>query len=121
MPSRKGTTKPIVIDDESLYKPSIRDRVLFPTVDGERKGLGLVPRDYRLDPVEMFSPPSQMKQIPRSEWSARIKDLEAQRARLSDLRTWPSLDQNGQGYCHTDDTEVLTERGWTSWPEYNWS
>src|SRR5262245_58091534 len=99
MPSRKGTTKPIVIDDESLYKPSIRDRVLFPTVDGERKGLGLVPRDYRIDPVEMFAPPSQMKQIPRSEWSARIKDLEAQRARLSDLRTWPSLDQNGQGYC----------------------
>jgi hypothetical protein len=30
-------------------------------------------------------------------------------------------DQNGEGSCHSADTEVLTESGWVAWPDYNWS
>lgn len=75
------------------------DLYLSPVVDGERKGMGLVPRDYQIDPPEMFAPPSEIALIPRSEWSERIKEQEATKSRLSDLRTWVSLDQNGQGFC----------------------
>lgn len=37
--------------------------------------------------------------IPRDQWSERIREQEANKTRLSDLRHWPALDQNGQGYC----------------------
>ncbi len=51
--------------------------------------------------------PNQLKVIPRSEWSARIKEQEETRSSLSHLRQicgpnggqMPTLDQNGQGYC----------------------
>lgn len=66
--------------------------VLFPA-DRSR---GLVERDYAATPMRAV----QMPLIPRSEWSARIKEMEATKSRLSDLRgNIPSLDQNGIGYC----------------------
>lgn len=44
--------------------------------------------------------------IPRSEWAGRIKEMEAKKSRLSDIRMTgnagtpiPSRDQNGVGYC----------------------
>lgn len=37
--------------------------------------------------------------IPRHEWSARIKDMEKYKSRLSDLITWKAKDQNGTNYC----------------------
>jgi hypothetical protein len=37
--------------------------------------------------------------IPRDEWGERIADKDNYRRRLSDLRHWSSLDQNGQGFC----------------------
>lgn len=50
--------------------------------------------------------PSQLKVIPRSEWSARIKEKNELKASLKHLREiaangkkMPTLDQNGQGYC----------------------
>lgn len=81
--------------------------VLFrPVINGELKGRGLVPRDYATSPREMFDPPSNLPLIPRSEWSDRIKEMTATKSRLSDLRDtaiagqpFPSLDQNGQGFC----------------------
>ena len=63
---------------------------------------GAVPRDFATDPIEMFAPPSEMVLIPRSEWSARIKEMEATKTRMSDLlkgRGIEPLDQNGQGFC----------------------
>ena len=63
---------------------------------------GAVPRDFAVDPIEMFAPPSEMVLIPRSEWSARIKEMEATKTRMSDLlkgRGIEPLDQNGQGFC----------------------
>lgn len=79
---------------------------LVPTVDGIPRSRGLVPRDYNEYPVEMFAAPSDMPLIPRSEWSARIKEMEQTQSRLSDIRLSgdagnpiPSLDQDGVGYC----------------------
>jgi hypothetical protein len=90
----------ILIDDDTP------NDVLFPVIDGERKSHGYVERDYKQYPVEMFAPPSEIVLIPRSEWSARIKEKEEQKSRLSDIRRTgnkgqpiPALDQNGQGFC----------------------
>lgn len=76
------------------------------TVNGEPKGRGYVPRDYHTYPQEMFAPPSELVLIPQSEWAERIRDMEATKSRLSDIRDRgdkgspiKSLDQNGQGYC----------------------
>ena len=73
--------------------------------DGELKGKGALPRDYSVDPPTMFAP-SDIPLIPRSEWSDRIKEMEATKSRLSDIRLSgnggqpiPSLDQGQVGYC----------------------
>jgi hypothetical protein len=86
----------LIIDD------STSNDVLFPP----QYGRGGTPRDYAVQPVEMFSPPSEMPLIPRSEWSARIKEKTAFGAHLSDIRNramngqrMPSLDQGQVGYC----------------------
>jgi hypothetical protein len=79
-------------------------------VNGERKARGLVPRDYDRHPVGSYAGSEayavDMPTIPRSEWSARIKEMVETKSRLSDMRLVanngqpiPSLDQNGQGYC----------------------
>lgn len=75
---------------------------------------GLIPRDYSTHPVgylgDKLCPPMRavdMPLIPRSEWSARIKEMEATKSRLSDIRRiagpgqtrYKSLDQGGQGFC----------------------
>lgn len=79
--------------------------VLQVSVGGEIKGTGQKPRDFSVDPPEMFAPPSDMELIPRSEWSARIKEMEATKSRLSDLREGiPSLDQGQVGYCWAHST-----------------
>lgn len=75
--------------------------VLFP----RDRSRGCVPRDYAATPhrpVRAVDVPL----VPRSEWSARIKDMEAARSRLSDVRLAgaagdpiPSLDQGNIGYC----------------------
>lgn len=128
--SKKNTVRtPIINDDTNLDN----DFLFNFKVNGERCGFGLVPRDYTKHPVcsSPYSVPFEaldMPLIPRSEWSARIKEMEETKSRLSDLRRSannggpiPSLDQNGRGYCHTADTEVLTEKGWVAWPDYNYS
>lgn len=117
--SRKNTPKPLIIDDESIYKARVRDSVFYPTIDGERKATGLVPRDYRTDPPEMLAPPSEILLAPRSEWSARIKEQKAQGARLSDIRGQePSLDQDGRGYCwaHSTTSAVMVLRALMNLP-----
>lgn len=95
-----------LIDDETLTDPRVKDQVFCPVVNGEVKGHGLVPRDYKIHPREMFDHPRDLKLIPRSEWSDRLRDQIAKKARLSDIRdagsggqSIPSLDQNGQGFC----------------------
>lgn len=66
---------------------------------------GAVPRDYSVDPVEMFDPPSQMKIYSESEWDALYDEQEAKESSLEHLflpggkPAFVNLDQNGNGYC----------------------
>lgn len=110
----------LLIDDETFNDPVIRDRVMCPVVDGEQKGQGLVPRDYSIYPVQMFQPVTDLKLLDQAQIDAIIEDQEKNQSSLEHICTWESLDQNGQGYCHDDSTEVLTEKGWVGWPDYNW-
>jgi len=69
---------------------------------------GLIPRDPIMHKVGYSAaiPPASIPLIPRSEWSERIREMEATKSRLSDIRDRGdagnrirSLNQNGQGYC----------------------
>jgi hypothetical protein len=74
---------------------------------------GLVPRDLKAQPVGYLGelcPPMHSVDIPllpRSDWSAMIKEQEDRKSglqhiwanALSNGQHIPSLDQNGQGYC----------------------
>lgn len=68
---------------------------------------GLVPRDYAVDPPEMFDAPSGMKIIPESDWDAIYDEQEAQQSSLEHLYlsgpggtpAFENLDQNGHGDC----------------------
>lgn len=73
--------------------------------DGLRRARGYVERDYKVQPVEMFGPPSEIPLIPRSEWSARIKELEETQSSVAHLgRDVPVLDQGQVGYCWAHST-----------------
>jgi hypothetical protein len=102
---------------------------LDPVVDGETKARGLRPRNFSTHPVGCYSfaRPFDLPLIPESEWQDRLDAIIAAKAQLSDVRNRgnngqpiPSRDQNGKGYCATADTEVLTERGWVPYPDYDW-
>src|SRR5260370_17484070 len=103
--------------------------VMFPTVDGEERARGLSPRTWGAHPCGSIpgAPAAAIEKIPRSEWSARIADLVAKGALNSNIRDKgnagqriPSRDQNGKGYCHTADTQALTEQRSLPWSEYNY-
>jgi hypothetical protein len=75
-----------------------------PFIDGEHKGMGLVPRDFGAHPVGSMlgAPMATFSKIPRSEWKQRLADQTAAKARCSDHRNIgmngqpiPSRDQNG--------------------------
>ena len=99
----------------SKQEPVIHDgnwkQFVEPAVNGETAKRGLIPRDYAKHPVGSYRgcpafDKIDMSLIPRSEWAARIKEKEEQKSRLSDIilranggQGYPSLDQNGQGYC----------------------
>lgn len=80
------------------------DLLFTPLVDGERKGHGHDPNQVLRHALPQ--PPSAIKLIPRSEWSARIKErkelqagLRWKRRRHMSGNRIPSSDQNGHGYC----------------------
>ena len=94
----------ILIDDDN-WKDEMN-----PVVDGEQMMTGAVPRDLTVQPYcsgeGAFDAADEMPLIPKSEWSARIKEMEQTKSRLSDIRRIalngkpiPALDQNPQGYC----------------------
>lgn len=112
----------IIFDDETINNPRVKDSLFCPVIDSEIRGHGLVERDYSTHPQEMFAPPSDIAIIPESKWSDLIKENKAKKRNLRDLITWPALDQNGQGYAISNDSEVLVDgKGWVLWPEYNWT
>lgn len=90
----------IPILDEAV--PADRDVLFDPA-----QSFGLVPRDYSVDPPEMFSPASEMDVIPQTEWDARYDEQEANQSSLEHLYLggpngsprFVNLDQNGDGDC----------------------
>ena len=92
-----------------FYKGSI------PVIDADRPdpaavspdgfGRGYVPRDYSVDPPEMFAPASEMDVIPQSEWDARYDEQERAESSLEHIYlrggkpAFVNLDQNGDGDC----------------------
>jgi hypothetical protein len=68
---------------------------------------GMVPRDYSVDPQEMFDQPDGMQLIPQSEWDARFDEQEETESSLEHIflsgpsggPAFTNLDQNGHGYC----------------------
>lgn len=63
---------------------------------------GAVPRDFNVDPPDMFADPSGITLIDPSEYDARIDEQEAQKSSVEHLYLkagWENLDQNGDGYC----------------------
>lgn len=81
---------------------------VHPTVDGETKRCGTIPRDYNTHPRGCYAWASgtDFALIPSSEYVQRIADRTAAKAQLSDIRMTgnngkpiPSRDQNGKGYC----------------------
>lgn len=99
-----------------------REHVGDAIVDGKVMRRGLIPRNYHSHPVGFYGAKEQaldIPLIPRSEWSERIRDMEATKSRLSDIRDrgmfgqpMPSTDQNGRGYCwfHSGTSAVLLIR-----------
>lgn len=118
-------TNEIVIGDDNYNDH------LTTVVNGQMMSTGLVPRDYQSCPVGYLgktAKPFNLPLIPESEWQPRLDAQIAAKAQLSDVRNQgmfgkpiPSRDQNGKGYCHDDKTEVLTEKGWVNWANYNWT
>jgi hypothetical protein len=99
--SKKNSTKQLIIDDSNWKEH------FAPTINGEVKGHGAVPRDFHKHPREMFDPPSQLQVIPKSEWSDRIKEKVRNKSQISDILLAagiPSLDQDGVGYCWAHST-----------------
>jgi len=100
-------------DGEVLIHDGNAHEFIAPVVAGERKVMGLVPRNFRKVPCGSIpgTPMSAIQRIPRSEWKERIRDLVAAKAQLSDQRLThlsgshiPSRDQNGRGYCWAHST-----------------
>lgn len=74
------------------------------------RSFGLIPRDMEKHPPGSYGAPEwsldDLKIIPRSEWSDRIREMKRTKSRLSDIRNiadkgkpFLNLEQNGQGYC----------------------
>lgn len=106
---------PAIIDDSTTF-----DR-LVPTTHAR----GYVERDYAQYPAEMLAAPTDIKLIPRSEWSARIKERKQLKIGLRYVRETMdggnphvSLDQNGQGYCwfYSGTHAVMYARGQAGMP-----
>jgi hypothetical protein len=105
----------IIINDQNFAQ------FVTPTVDGEVKAMGLVPRDYEKCPVGYMAcaKPFDLPLIPESEWEDRLAAQKAAKAQLSEVRNRgmngkpiPSRDQNGKGYCwaHSSTSAALIVR-----------
>lgn len=68
---------------------------------------GLVPRDYNIDPPEMFAQPTEMELIKQTDCDAYYDEQEAAKSSLEhrflgpnlDAPAFTNLDQDGQGFC----------------------
>lgn len=84
------------------------------------------PRDFDEIPFCGFAnaQPFSLPMLTEREVKERIEERERTGNRLRDkikLAGRKIKNQNGIGYCHDEKSEVLTERGWVRWSDYNWS
>lgn len=96
-------TTDLVIDDSNWQQH------IDPTINGEKKARGCIPRNYDKIPQGFYTaaPAIDFPLIPRDEWPERIRELSANKAQVSDIRRRsgpgggiiPSLDQDSVGYC----------------------
>lgn len=85
--------------DDSNYQELVGDGTQV-VAGGEVRYLAAQPRNRPYGALAGSKPfAADFQVIPRSEWSARIKEMEQRQSRLSDLATWQPLDQNGTSYC----------------------
>lgn len=95
---------PVSPNEPIIHDGNYKD-FIDPIHDGEVKKCGTIPRDYNVQPAEVFASPDEMELIDPSEYDARIEEKEKTKSRLSDLRYGiPSLDQDGVGYCWAHST-----------------
>lgn len=93
---------------ELIIDESTPDAVVFP--DTAIHARGAVPRDYSIDPIEMFEQPDKIPLIQRTDWQAIIQERKEKQSSLRDI--WKReaykldipvssmhLDQNGDGHC----------------------
>ncbi len=113
-----------------IHKENAHLYVVAPVINGERKAFGGIPRNYATHPRGCYESVKAIDfpLIPQADWSALCKQKTEEGSWLGDIRLKgmggqpiPSRDQNGRGYCHTADTECLTENGWVPWSEYDYS
>lgn len=79
----------------------------FKNEDGCVQARGAVPRDYSVQPLSTFAPPSNMDLIPSSDYASLIEERKATGSALEDIYLggaggepeFVNLDQNGDGYC----------------------
>jgi len=95
-------------------------------VDGQPVSRGLVQRPEGIVYSKGVAAPPSFPVLDASEIARLAAELASTRSRISDIRMKGdggqmivNLDQGQQGYCVTADTEVLTEKGWTPFPEWN--
>lgn len=63
---------------------------------------GYVQRDFSREPqgIHGFAAPFAMELIPRSEWADRIRDMERNKTRLSDIMADAAIPSESQGYVN---------------------
>lgn len=86
---------------------------------GDRKLAGCLPRRTAFGECSVAASMPESMLIPRSEWPDRIRQKDSEKSWVKDIcARIPCMDQDGLNYCVTEDTEVLTNRGWVLWPDY---
>lgn len=88
-----------VVYDSHNFKSLMGDGKVV-VANGEPRLLSRTPPPKGHDRRAYSTPFSDsFETIPRSEWSARLKEQLERKSRTSDFQTWPALDQNGTPQC----------------------
>lgn len=88
-----------------MTEPIINDTNFNSFITFEDRGRGHVPRDPSIMSSEFTEAAQSIKLIPRSEWADRIREMERDKSRLSDIFKDSGLkvkDQGQTNYCHAN-------------------
>lgn len=88
-----------IVYDDYNYKALVGDGIKVAAA-GEARLLSATPRPLNAN-TRLYSTPfkSAFSVIPKSEWSARIKEMEERKRRCSDYCDFRAYDQDGLPYC----------------------